>query len=111
MIPILFAAGQTVKIKMMCSEHGDIEITVKPREEGMSFDGLRCPFLHSNQEVTQISVQIGNWKARLNLQAGHGHILWSCTEGEPCCDRRGEYNGFGSGQLKFVCPKHCPCHD
>jgi len=28
-----------------------------------------------------------------------------------CCDRVGEYNGFGSGSLLFVCPKHCPCHD
>lgn len=35
----------------------------------------------------------------------------SCTEESPCCNRRGEYNGFGSGILKFVCPKHCPCHD
>ena len=34
-----------------------------------------------------------------------------CTEENPCCDRRGEYNGYGSGPLKFVCPKHCPCHD
>jgi len=35
----------------------------------------------------------------------------ACTEENPCCDRRGEYNGFGSGPLKFVCPKHCSCHD
>jgi len=34
-----------------------------------------------------------------------------CTEDNPCCERRGEYNGFGSGPLKFLCPKHCPCHD
>jgi len=34
-----------------------------------------------------------------------------CTPETPCCDRRGEYNGFGSGELKFVCPKHCACHD
>jgi len=35
----------------------------------------------------------------------------ACTEENPCCDRRGEYNGYGSGPLKFVCPKHCSCHD
>jgi hypothetical protein len=30
----------------------------------------------------------------------------------PCCDRAGEYNGFGSnGPLSFICPNHCPCHD
>jgi len=39
----------------------------------------------------------------------------NCCEGKPgkeaCCARAGEYNGFGSGPLSFVCPKHCPCHD
>jgi len=35
-----------------------------------------------------------------------------CGVENPCCDRRGEYNGFGSdGPLKFTCPKHCSCHD
>lgn len=29
----------------------------------------------------------------------------------PCCDKAGTYNGFGSGELLFVCPNHCPCHD
>jgi hypothetical protein len=28
-----------------------------------------------------------------------------------CCDRPGEYNGYGSGPLSFVCPKGCSCHD
>jgi hypothetical protein len=28
-----------------------------------------------------------------------------------CCDRAGEYNGYASGPLLFVCPKSCPCHD
>lgn len=28
-----------------------------------------------------------------------------------CCDRANEYNGFSSGSLLFVCPKHCSCHD
>ena len=34
-----------------------------------------------------------------------------CSEENPCCDRRNEYNGFASGPLSFVCPKHCSCHD
>jgi len=37
--------------------------------------------------------------------------LCCCTEENPCCDLRGVYNGFSSGPLKFICPKHCPCHD
>jgi hypothetical protein len=29
-----------------------------------------------------------------------------------CCDRAGEYNGYGSdGPLLFVCPGQCSCHD
>jgi len=29
-----------------------------------------------------------------------------------CCDRAGEYNGFGSdGPTIFTCPNHCGCHD
>ena len=29
-----------------------------------------------------------------------------------CCDRAGEYNGYGSdGPWLFVCPKSCSCHD
>jgi hypothetical protein len=32
--------------------------------------------------------------------------------GDPCCDRAGQYNGFGSdGPLSFICPQHCACHD
>ena len=35
-----------------------------------------------------------------------------CADGtKPCCEHRNEYNGFGSGELKFVCPSHCSCHD
>lgn len=30
---------------------------------------------------------------------------------DPCCNRVGEYNGFDSGPLIFVCPNHCSCHD
>lgn len=30
----------------------------------------------------------------------------------PCCDRAGEYNGYGSdGPRTFTCPKGCSCHD
>lgn len=28
-----------------------------------------------------------------------------------CCARAGEYNGFDSGPLVFVCPEDCSCHD
>lgn len=33
-------------------------------------------------------------------------------QGEPCCERAGEYNGFGSdGPTTFTCPHSCSCHD
>lgn len=38
----------------------------------------------------------------------------SCTPATPCCDRRGEYNGFGSdGPVSFFCTREggCMCHD
>lgn len=28
-----------------------------------------------------------------------------------CCTKAGECNGFTSGELRFTCPWHCPCHD
>ncbi len=32
--------------------------------------------------------------------------------GPPCCERAGEYNGYGSdGALLFECPRSCGCHD
>lgn len=32
--------------------------------------------------------------------------------GPKCCDRAGEYNGYGSdGPTLFTCPNHCGCHD
>ena len=34
-----------------------------------------------------------------------------CSDAHPCCDRRGDYNGFGSGPLTFTCPQGCRCHD
>jgi len=38
-------------------------------------------------------------------------VVEECSSENPCCDRRGEYNGFSSGPLLFVCPNHCSCHD
>jgi hypothetical protein len=41
-----------------------------------------------------------------------GHGLKLGVTHHTCCDRAGEYNGFGSdGPLLFECPKHCSCHD
>ena len=35
-----------------------------------------------------------------------------CSPESPCCERRDEYNGYGSDTLlSFICPNHCACHD
>lgn len=34
-----------------------------------------------------------------------------CTDDNPCCERRGEYNGFHTGPTTFRCPNNCSCHD
>lgn len=40
------------------------------------------------------------------------HEAAKCSATNPCCDRRDEYNGYGSdGPRLFTCPKHCGCHD
>lgn len=36
----------------------------------------------------------------------------ACTKENPCCERRNEYNGYGSdGPTSFRCPHQCTCHD
>lgn len=77
------------------------------------------------QEIRQFFLDIEHWN-RLNpdkkpidgdpdgmlkrMAAGFDACL--VKEGEcGCCDRVGEYNGFGSGETIFTCPNHCPCHD
>lgn len=37
--------------------------------------------------------------------------VFTCSAETPCCTRRSEYNGYGSGPMIFRCSKSCPCHD
>ena len=46
------------------------------------------------------------------IEAGHICCGHERGQGPPCCERVGEYNGYGSdGPLAFVCPRGCSCHD
>ncbi|WP_406698535.1 hypothetical protein V5E97_06600 [Singulisphaera sp. Ch08] len=58
-----------------------------------------------------LNQQTKRWEASQGpVCQGHGER----AEGSPkkCCDRAGEYNGFGSdGPLAFRCPESCSCHD
>jgi len=67
--------------------------------------GFICGEFDSRRE------EVGTSIARLEL----AKALASCEasqSADTCCDRAGEYNGFGSdGPLAFVCPESCSCHD
>ncbi len=54
---------------------------------------------------------VEDWKADIRRgQECPGHERGGT--GPACCDRAGEYNGFGSdGPRLFTCPKGCSCHD
>lgn len=48
----------------------------------------------------------------LGATAGCSAIQDKLTNDSPrCCARAGEYNGYGSGPLSFICSVSCPCHD
>ena len=64
------------------------------------FDSEACSVL-----AGKMRAQLGEPKERVS------YFEVVCGIENPCCDRRGEYNGFASGPLSFICPKHCSCHD
>lgn len=51
------------------------------------------------------------WDAQRRRSRRLARSIGHCGVGSKCCRRAGEYNGYGSGPLKFVCPSSCPCHD
>jgi len=64
-----------------------------------------------NQEIVEAIGILSRLYNMVNGEVREEEIV-ECTAENPCCDKRGEYNGFGSdGPLKFTCPKHCSCHD
>ncbi len=71
------------------------EITKRLEELGLPFEVLHDLRQWTNQKEKEQT----------------GEIKEECNAENPCCDRRNEYNGFASGPLSFVCPKHCSCHD
>jgi len=52
-----------------------------------------------------------DWGHQANIDMMEGLIAKtkSCTKANPCCDRRGEYHGYGQEPLKS-CPTKCICH-
>lgn len=91
--------------------------------DGLSYDeskpkggAEKCPLCEGTREIIQRSVRLmGATYSEDDTIKGDEHLvpcpLCCCTDENPCCDRRNEYNGFASGPLSFVCPKHCACHD
>jgi len=63
--------------------------------------------IQGRRDYIEGAKQYGKYFRRLN-EEGAGE---ECTDANPCCDRRGEYNGFATGRVIFECPEHCNCHD
>jgi hypothetical protein len=69
------------------------------------------------EAVRRAEIEKARGAARDRLKAEVATEIERCQGHDPkgsyrCCDRAGEYNGFGSdGPLEFTCPKHCSCHD
>lgn len=59
-----------------------------------------CPLWYRSNRI---------WRTLDEIQVKKVEVV--CGVENPCCNRRGEYNGYHSGPLLFECPKHCSCHD
>lgn len=84
--------------------------------EGMSMGPVQEHLIQTDGRVGLTMAQARRVIARLKglsdpiLQECPGHERGGL--GPACCDRAGEYNGFGSdGPRLFTCPKGCSCHD
>ena len=101
--------------------------SLRPDAIGLSQDpdgrGLAAPSPEHAHEWAMITlcVHCGKWKwPRVKVVEpkpadpikDHVDTGSPCPRPAPCCDRAGEYNGFGSdGPLLFRCPEGCSCHD
>ena len=104
--------GESSRLQLLQQPDGDVVVTLYNAEKSIiesiefcsSSGGGRQPIIAKKlRELIREMVEGGPRYWPLKSP--------ECTTENPCCDRRNEYNGFGSGLLKFVCPKHCSCHD
>jgi len=73
---------------------------------------LTLPIVTRRRILAQQAEALGKIPDDLDvLPMDADRVFVDCTEENPCCDHRNEYNGFASGPLKFICPKHCSCHN
>jgi hypothetical protein len=75
-------------------------------------------WISKHNHDTQLTAQQAVAVARRLIQCAGLEMKLECPgheQGgllEPCCERAGQYNGYGSdGPRLFTCPKGCSCHD
>lgn len=108
--------GEDTKMDLIQQADGDVIVILHTPERGSlsvefcsSCGGGRIPTIAN--KLRELIAELRKDEALKTINPVARMKIGECTEVNPCCDRRGEYNGFGSGQLLFECPKHCWCHD
>ena len=106
--------GQTGSIEF-CTRHGGGRypiIAKKLREliaELVKLD--KSPWENTSEITTPKEIVVEQKTTLVPGSRFHLYSVLDCSEESPCCERRGEYNGYASGPLIFTCPNHCSCHD
>jgi len=105
--------GEDTRLQLIQQSDGDVVVTLYNTKAGM-MDSIEFCTSGGGGRLPVIAVRLRELIRSLCDEQPPRH--WpleapECTEAAPCCERRNEYNGFGSGPLKFVCPRHCSCHD
>lgn len=104
-ISILAGAISTITHYAIRTERDQVEEQVEAIAEEMR-ENLKQPFSGEPMKMKPETKCVGMMSEREQETCKDLGI-----EPFKCCDRAGEYNGYGSGPTKFTCPKHCCCHD
>lgn len=90
-----------VKLSVLMEKAGDVALALndgKPEQ--------------ASADLLQVAAVVVCWLETIErLERDKRRKMPECSKDNPCCSRRGEYNGFGSGPELFTCPKSCACHD
>lgn len=108
--------GRDTVMKLIQQADGNVIITIKKLcEEPVSIEfcsssgGGRRPIIA--KKLRELVAELAKDEVLKTINPIARMKIDECTAENPCCDRRGEYNGYASGVILFKCPKHCSCHD
>lgn len=99
--PGCWDAPPFVKLSVLVEKVGDLALALN--------DGKHE---QARAELIQVAAAVVLWLETIErFERDTRHKEPKCSKDHPCCSRRAEYNGFGSGPELFTCPKSCACHD